>query len=418
MFSGSQKGLFWLLDKPEHKVEGTLDVDSKGRLQLATQNLLDLSDDPRGVRNICGATAKGLVTLMDVHAIGRENQNNLYWSVTTETWRCQYAFQGRSKDIDLLDEGVASVELEIQLLPDWAHRGMDFQSDWEFHRGSLSWSVEQPKPTGEWSLGKVELRHAVYPSFPGIIDRHRGAKVAIKTSFASTFDRPQSLANALDVLSSLQALVSVAKGVAVPIEMVTMAVRRNESDIWMTFHYDPVLQTDRPAAKGSELFTLEELGGMEGVGKWLDVLCGQTLLKNALLIDRYRSPAFVTDRTGHLLMGHEAYHRHSTNQAKGKVRLDEMLDPGFDVVGPEFLDWIGDRKAWKRKINRIRNEQIAHLQNLGGSKDSGGATHQVNEQLYTLLIIRILAQCDFSEYLLGQVVNRSRSDAVIRLSHG
>ena len=418
MFKGTQNGLFWLHDRPEHKAEGTLDFHGSGKLQLTTRSLLDSFDDGSESKSIRGVTANGYVTLVDAECFRREEKFNAYITGSEEAWHCQYAFQGLQEGVENLEnlnKGISSVAVEIELLTDWAHIRVHFDRDWNLHRGSFSWSVEQPGRSSEWSLGKIEVRHSVVPSFTPNAGRIRSVKVSTNTSFIVKFERTQNLDAALSAITSLQALVSVAKGEAAAIERVSLGLKNSETDFWVTFHYEPTLKPDPIATKSSELFSLEELGGMKGVGKWMDVQQGQSILKNALLIDRYRPPTFVTDRIGHLLMAHEAYQRHSTNRHKGQLSLKHVLPPIPKRIGDGFLDWIGDWEVWRKTISRIRSEQIAHLQNFGKNWVGEGIVQQVNDQLYALLIIRILNRCSFSEELLEQVLKRSRSKSLVRL---
>ena len=412
MFRGTRKGLFWLLDKPEHMVDGTLNIRDRGRLELTTQGLLDLIDDGDTLRTIRGATANGYVTLVEARTSGIKHQFNRYLTESQETWFCQYAFQGESGGGDRLDEEIVSAEVEIQSLPDWAYEGRNLRLDWG--NDTLSWSVEQPGPSGKWSLGEVTIRHAVYPSRSGRAGHHRTVEVMTKTSFAVNFDQPRSLAEVLDTVSSLQALVSVAVGEAAAIERVTLTVSTGQPNQRLLLHYDPVLWPLDPAPKDSELFSMSELGGIEGVGRWLDFLRGQTVLKNGFLADRYRSPAFITDRTLHLLIACEAYQRHVGNRVGDEMRLPEVL-PALDPVGRGFLDWIGDWEVWQNSIAKIRNNEAAHLQSYGRAMEDAEPIATVNEQLYAFLVIRILIQCGLSEELIERVVSRLRSEAVMRV---
>ncbi len=418
MFKGTQYGLFWLFDKPEHKTQGTMDFDSRGRLQLTTQGLLEDLDDIGGLRSISGATAKGHVTFVDARCSRRAENFGSYISDVEETWHCQYAFQGPQegvKNLEILNEGITSFAVEIELLTDWAHIGVQFDRDWHPHRGSLSWSVEQPNPSSKWSLGEIAIRHQVLPSLTRNAGKIRSARVSIDTSFIVRFDKAQNLDAALSTITSLQALVSVAKGAAAAIERVSLGLKDSETELWVDFHYEPILRPDADVTKSSKLFSLEELGGMAGVGKWLDVLQGQSILKNALLIDHYNPPTFITDRTGHLLLAHEAYRRQSRDRHRGTMSLENVLPNILGPIGDAFQDWIGDWTAWRKSISRIRNEQIAHLQYFGRTWVSGGSVLEVNEQLYTLLIIRILQESGASKELLELVLDRARSEALVRL---
>ena len=95
MFHGSQKGLFWLLNKPDH-MAGTLDVDYGGRLELTTHGLLDPSAD----RTIRGTTSNGHVALVDARSGGRTN--SAATCLSRQSWDCLHAFLGEH-EIDLLD---------------------------------------------------------------------------------------------------------------------------------------------------------------------------------------------------------------------------------------------------------------------------------------------------------------------------
>lgn len=420
MFHGIQNGLFWLLEKPEHTVSGTLSVDNRGKLELTTQGLLDVHDSGDTRRTICGATPSGHVTLVGAQAFNKSQSINRYLPVESqETWHCDYAFQSHSYEGNHLDEGIVSIEVEIESLPDWAYEGRNLRLNGRDGNVSwpsnLSWPMEQPGSAGGWSLGEVTIRHAVYSSGSGRPERYRAVNVTSTTSFVVNFNRPQPLTSVQSTVSSLQALVSVAIGQAVGVERVTLTVNAGTSDERLSLHYEPVLRPLNPIAKESELFSMSELGGLEGVGKWLDLLWNQTHVKNGLLADKYQRPMFITDKTNHLLLAHEAYQRHITNRVGRKMDVPKILGPALDVVDVNFLDWIESREGWIRKVNNVRIEQVAHLESYGNVSVDAQSLSTLNRQLYSLLVARILADCGLPVELLEEVVMRSRSDSVVRL---
>lgn len=414
MLHGTQEGQFWLPDRPEHTTYGTLTVDERGQLELTTRNLLELGENGNHPRTVCGATAKGLVTLVGARTFNKSISSARYLPPEQkETWFCSYAFQSMMFEGDHLGDGIVSVEVELESLPDWAYEGRIIQLDRD--NGVLSWSMEQPDPSGSWSLGELSVRHEVYPSGSGRAGRYRSINLTTSTSFVVGFNQPQSLTRVQDTVSSLQALVSVARGEAVAVERVYLTVCAGAQEQRLSLHYEPVLRPLNPAPKSSELFTMGELGGLDGIGKWLDLLCNQTHLKNAFLADRYRQPIFINDAINHLLLAHEAYERHTTKRVGRKMTVHRILDPALDLMGKEFLDWIGNREEWKKKINDVRIEQVAHLENYGSATLDGEWAYTVNRQLFTLIVVRILAHCGLSGGLLEEVVCRSRADAIVRL---
>ena len=419
MFRGTQNGQFWLLDQPEHVENGTLTVDDKGRLELVTQGLMHPTDESVTPRTIRGATRDGYVTLVEAQSFSRSHSFNRYLPAQYhETWFCGYAFRSGTFEGDHLGEDVVSIEVEIESLPRWARarEGPDFQLDWD--RGMLSWPVGQPTPAGGWSLGEIGIRREFYPSLFSEFKHSPSASVEIRTSFVVNFDRPQPLETICDVVSSLQALVSIGMGYAAKIERVALTVNTGTVEHHLLLHYEPVSYPVDPAPKGSELFSVKELGGLEGVGQWLDVLRDQAHTKNGLLADTYRRPVFITDVTSHLLIALEAYERHtaphtrhhSLSRKDGYVQTRELLKSALGSVGQMFLDWIGDCEGWKRKVSNVRREQVAHLENYGNASVGGKDVYLLNRQLYTLLVVCILSQCGLSEDLLEKVVTRSRSD--------
>ena len=72
---------------------------------------------------------------------------------------------------------------------------------------------------------------------------------------------------------------------------------------------------------------------------------------------------------------------------------------------------LGPRKSGKSAANK----GIAHFQGYADDLVEVEQIHSVNEQLYALVVVCILADCGVSEELREEVVNRARSKYVIRL---
>ena len=205
MFQGTRSGIFWLSDRPERTVDGTLNVDDKGRLELTTRGLLDLDDNEGASRTVCGATPDGHVTLVDALHFNPSHSVNRYLPVASqETWCCSYAFQGEYERHHI-SEGIVAVEVEIQSLSDWAREGLNLRLDQG--ENNLSWFTESFSPVGEWSLGEVATRNVVPFSTTGRAGRPFAFSAVVRTSFAVKFSQAQSLAVVQDAVSSLQALV-------------------------------------------------------------------------------------------------------------------------------------------------------------------------------------------------------------------
>ena len=402
MFSEEQRGLFWLPESPERQVEGSLDPNDQRGLVLTVHGLLGRSLGEHSPERIIGATARGYISLIEPVLVGEKQEINRYTVGQEEIWRCRYAYQGECRDVEKLDTGIKSARIEIQSLREWANTGREIIYSRSLDRGTLSWALDSSPPKAIWSLGKISIQDFV--KGPITAGSPFEAHIAVNKFFQVNFERSQALETVLDTASSLQALICISKGEAVAIEHTSVTLRSGSSDTNLLLHYEPVLKADSKPIKQSELLSFEELGGMEGIGRWMDVLKNQTILKNALLADIYRPPIFVTDHTGHLLLANEAFERTVSKNCKGQLNLKKILGPAKDELGAEFFVWIGgDWDKWITKINKIRIRQIAHLQNYPRNKGTGEGLPEINRQLYTVLVVRLLRQCDCSDEVIEEV---------------
>ena len=182
--------------------------------------------------------------------------------------------------------------------------------------------------------------------------------------------------------------------------------------------YRPVLRRGAQQLRHSDLFTMQELGGVEGIARWLNVLHSRKYLITALLVDRYRQPVFIIDRTSHLLIACEAYQRHFMADPGKKIDNlgKEVLDPMLYRAGRPFEEWVGKPEDWKKKVNEIRNNYgVAHLQGYAGNSPASPDFHLINEQLYLLVVSCLLSECGVSEDTRCKVAERMRSDWKKRL---
>ena len=370
MFQDNQQGQFWFSGKPEHQAAGTLNIEDKGRLRLTTRvvengsldglrNFFKEDDTPR---TICGATPSGYVALVKATPNGSKTQFNPYVTESQRTWDCNYALQSRTYQPTPLEEDITSVEVHIQFLSGWASDGNNLLLDQQ--NGTLTWPTKWDTQTSKWSLGEIELQYSGRLSAPESGGRRHRAEIWIDTSFIVRFDHPQSPDAVLDTVSSLQSLVSIAKGEPASIEKILLTVTEDDKQHLVLFHYKPILWPVLPASKDSDLFSFSEIGAADGVAKWLNALRDQPHVINGLLIDRYHRPPFVTDVTLHRLLACEAYQRRIDGEIGTNISPSKTL-PALQPCPPAFLEWIQDWTAWRNTIGRIRSELIAHLQSYG-----------------------------------------------------
>ena len=420
MFQDTQQGQFWLSDKPEHPVAGTLTIEDSGTLRLTTtavQNnsldiFLEFSNTDHTPRTICGATPSGYVTLVEARPSGKKREDNPYLPQIQQTWDCSYALHSQSYEPTPLEKEITSIEVHIQFLPGWAQYGHNLQLDWK--NRTLSWPTKWDSQTSKWSLGEVGLQYSSRISGPDPEGRRHRFEISVDASLIVRFDQPQPRDAVLDTVNSLQSLVTIAMGEPASIEKILLTVVKEATEHLVLFHYSPILWPVNPANKESELFTFSQIRGVKGVASWLDSLRDQPHVINGLLIDRFHQPAFVTDTTLHRLLACEAYQRKLDNRTRGSIKLYDTL-PRLNAAEPEFLGWIGNWKTWRDTIVKIRSDLVAHLQSYGKPYNDILTVATVNRQLYAYLVARILAQCNFPDDLIKDVIARASSEAVMYL---
>ncbi len=410
-----EHGLFWLPSNPEEKVDGAITLDHEyGTILTAYGQLGQRVPEMGKQQAIHGVLAGEYIKLVNCFVTNQRMNVEEFAATEETTWHCQFAFRGDEYSGDMPNR-IKSVEANIESLGDWTpgFEGIQLAED----QLSLSWPASQPDQAARWDLGEIAVHQDIRPSWN--FSRHavESATVRAYTSVRIRFDEPQSWKTALGIMPDLQALISIAKGEAVHVEW-TSIVEEGEPDARLRASYRPILHRGTRQIPHSELFTMQELGGIEGIARWMNVLRDQESLITALLVDRYRQPAFITDRTSHLLTACEAYQRHRMADPGKRISnlRAEVLDPMLCKAGSPFEEWVGKPDVWKKKVTAVRNNYgIGHLQGYASKSTSPPDFHLINEQLYLLVISCLLSECRVSENTRRKVVERMRSDWKIRL---
>ena len=263
MDNEKEQGLFWLPDDPEERIAGAVTLNTAGGTVLTTYGRLgEFGFEDRKQDTIHGLLAGSHVKLVNCLAT---NQRMSFETSTADetTWHCQFAFRGSDYRGDVPNR-IKSVEAVIELLGDWVpgFEGIKLSYDGL----SLSWPASQPDQSASWDLGDVGMRQEILPSWRSA---GYGVEAATVTSHASarvTFDQPQSWETVAHVVLCLQALVSIAKGEAVHVERMSI-VEEGTPDVRLGASYNRVLHRGALQVPHSELFTMDELGGAEGVAR-------------------------------------------------------------------------------------------------------------------------------------------------------
>ena len=405
-----EQGLFWLPSHPEQMVDGAIALDGEGGTRLTTYVELGQFGSDSGERPaIHGVLSAGHIKLVNCFATDQRTRLGTFLASDETAWYCQFAFRGGEYDGNIPNQ-IKSVDADIELLGDWVpeFEGIQLSRD----RLTMSWPTTQPDQCTRWERGVVAVHQDIRPSWKFSRYGIEHAAVTAHTSVRVDFDQPQPWEAVLSTVLGLQALVSIAKGESVSVER-TSIVEQGTPDARLGASYRSLLRRGTHQITHSELFTMQELGGIEGIARWLDVLDSQESLINPLLVDRYRQPSFITGRTSHLLIACEAYQRHRMADPNKRINnlREEILDPMLSKAGRPFGQWVGNPELWKGKVSEIRNQYgVGHLQSYGTGSAAAPDFHLINEQLYLLVVSCLLVDCEVPEETRHKVAERMRSD--------
>ena len=221
-----EKGLFWLPDNPDEKVNGVVTRADEGGTILTTFGQLGPScSEVRQQQVIHGVLASRHIKL--VNCLADNYRMDIAGGDETE-WHCQFAFRGSDYSGDVPSR-IKSVEATIELLGDWTpgFEGIKLSEDGL----SLSWPASQPDQSASWDLGEVAVHQEILWSWSAARFGVENAAVRVHTSARVIFSEPQPWLTVM-----LQALVSIAKGEAVHVER-TSIVEEGTPDVGLGASY-------------------------------------------------------------------------------------------------------------------------------------------------------------------------------------
>jgi ApeA N-terminal domain 1 len=128
----------------------------------------------------------------------------------------------------------------------------------------------------------------------------------------------------------------------------------------------------RPPNEYDMAFTFMELGGMDGVVKWLRVAAKYRSMLGQVMSTRYERRMFVEDRLLDRVAALEGFHRKWKRTGR-EVWLVTRLAELAALASDPFTELVGDAPAWCRRLKEER-DNIAH--------HKGRPAHQTNAAVY------------------------------------
>jgi hypothetical protein len=143
----------------------------------------------------------------------------------------------------------------------------------------------------------------------------------------------------------------------------------------------------RPPNERDMAFTLTELGGMDGVAKWLRVAGRYRSMLGRVMNTRYERRMFVEDRLLDRVAALEGFHREWKRTGQQVWLVKRLTELAARAGGP-FTELVGDTQAWCKRVKRER-DNIAHHKGRPTHQNSG-AMYFSAEAAYWLFVLCML----------------------------
>ena len=221
--------------------------------------------------------------------------------------------------------------------------------------------------------------------------------------FDLRFSEACSLDNALDLCWLLQDMVTL--GCDYPSALTDLAMEhpQQSSDASATerLPIKPYMRAignyaGAPRGAGSPsrmMFTFRDLGGMEGVAKWLKVASRYRIAVGALVGNLYAPSPYPTNRFYNACTAAETFRR--IQLGKQTLNLARELLVLARLAGDAFKDCVGDVDTWAKRVVSIRVNSVVHP---GLHQDAGA--HELDflaDSLHLLVVLCLLAECGVQE---------------------
>lgn len=418
-------GNFWIAGMPNCKVAGHLTFNDTNGLEL---NLIGSLHDPMEVLaqhtgpvisvpldelyggpgrepfRILGETTKGHVTLDNCQ---REFGNFPFIGTprpAQEVYQSEKALLGAHFEED--EPFVfTSIRTSVQNLEHWV--GMSAVSI-ELDYAEQSNEVEQlrlintPRESVISTAGLGELELAFEYRLGG--DHIVESTIRQKHALELRFSEPRSLEDALRFCTALQNLVTIGSDTPVSIDSVYLG--HADLDSTLRFYAQLIGATghvgNKPPHPHDMPFTFEDIGGLKGVAKWLDIAYKYQLVIDALLSPEYRPPWYVERRFFDAITAVESFTRiQSGEEHINRFKLKRL----GRCAGAAFKALVGDVDQWVDLVWNARRDNVVHR---GLHEDEHPPLRLLAESLYFLVVLCLLRECETPDRALDRIQKHRR----------
>ena len=152
------------------------------------------------------------------------------------------------------------------------------------------------------------------------------------------------------------------------------------------------------------LFTFEDIGGLEGIAKWMKTSSKFKPVIDSLLSHWYLPIMYTDNRFLNIIIAAEALERIRLN--KQNFNFSKGLERLADYAGDPFKSLVQEFGPWIKEVVRLRINNLVHR---GLHEDiEGPRMFWLSESLYFLVVLCLLRECGVSESTLSKITRHQR----------
>lgn len=406
-------GLFWLANKPDNKVAGHLKSDGRQGSELTligSFSDLDLlgSELSKSVR-ILGFVGNRQVTL---DSCIQTKSTRSYPGSASETYHVPIVLEGAQFEENkvLMFNGF---KLQLWHLDHW----IDLTGiERSYHRSNdetltPKFACYPPSTkTIRTDYGTLQLEFG-YTEKPG----HFEFKITEFRNFVLRFNESQSLNQLLQFSSAIQDLLTIGVDGLSTIEDLTLfhADVKTKLNSGRVFHY-PIklhleyrgkdLTDDKKTIYNPQmLFSFDDIGGLDGIARWLETTEKFRPVIGALTAQWYRPRMYTENRFFNAVTAAETFQRIILQRQT--VDLLEALYSLAEKAGKTFRGLVGDVDRWAKTVRDTRVLNVVHR---GLNEDDEPELYLLSESLYFLVVLCLLQECGVPQDTLTKMQRHQR----------
>lgn len=430
------RGRWWLPDHADHEVFGTLTWSAEDG------GTLYLHDELRPVAWMDNELADGSVQR---YRADRSDSQRIYplifGRVENRAYTLLDSFRLSAREYDM-DERTEKVHVNRFLEGAWfddPHElrvdrvifGMRHLTGWVNHSGL---EVEWP-----WSDGADQNVFAVVTakSLPPFTTEHDGLSLGIAQGLGGTGDHvhdlgvsqswslrlqqaePEPLHTFLDAASDFQDLVSIGVGKTAQHEKVVLhhpeapllpvsgtPIKDLRHDITYYVRWSNRSAQCEPVRHHDMYFTFDDIGGIDGVGRWLAIAADYRTELGRVMATRYREGMVLEDRIMNVCAALDSFDTRRRETGRW-VKYAKRVKQCVDLAGQPFLDLIVmDTDIWVERVVNARDDLAHHREQFRG--DGSVGDRLLAEQLFWLFVLCMLRLTDAPETVYDRIGRHSR----------